>query len=254
MQSAYTASQSLIQHTLLHTCHRHQRDLLLLCHALQVDYVRVHKQLQCLQQLRQGAAALSVALPGSEGRNLHSHSQNQKRVDKLFDRLGSLATKLDLAAPLQPSSSDYIRGLSLLRDEEISTLQMEIEKLVAGLQVLKFDRQQAGAASCLTRSQRKMATSKRKRVQQLVSVMQTWQQLQLPGSSVTAPLPANWSEADISQLFKGIYPWQQGSNAVLGAVTKIMAERFRDACAEVTLQPVIAVCCKLQLCILSHYF
>jgi len=198
-----------------------------------VDYVRTHKQVQALLQLRQDAAALSVALPGVEGRNIHSHGQNKKRIDKLFDRLGSLTTQLKLSAPLLESSQDYTKGLTLLRDEELQNLQAEIEKLIAGLQVLKFDRQQAGSASKTTRSQRRMATNRRKRVRQLVSVMETWQQLPVPSSTVTALLPAIWTEANIAQLFQGIYPWQQGSGAVLGAVTKLMAERFRDACAEV---------------------
>lgn len=79
-----------------------------------------------------------------------------------------------------------------------------------------------------------MATNKRKRVRQLVSVMQTWQQLPASCSSMTAQLPASWTDTEVSKLFKGDYPWQQGHNTILGAVTKLMAERFRDACAEVS--------------------
>lgn len=79
----------------------------------------MHTQLQALLMLRKDAAALSVALPGSQGRSLHSHGQDKKRIDKLFNRLGSLTTQLNLTAPLAESSAEYVKGLTLLRDEEL---------------------------------------------------------------------------------------------------------------------------------------
>jgi len=81
-----------------------------------MDYVRVDQQRTGLRQVQQHATALAVALPGSEGRSLHARGQGSARLQKLAEKLGVLMTKLDNQEPLQPSSSEYKRGLAALRD------------------------------------------------------------------------------------------------------------------------------------------
>jgi hypothetical protein len=92
------------------------------------------------------------------------------------------------------------------------------------------ERQQSGAASSLTRSQQNRAKRKRKRIRQLIDSIATWQQLDLPSSTVTQQLPARWSEQVVSDLLKGTFPWRQSSS---GDVPAVLAEQFREACAEV---------------------
>lgn len=201
---------------------------------VQVEYVRADKQRTVLMQLQQNATALSVALPGNEGRTLHARGQDNVRREKLARKLGALMTKLQLADPLQPASPDYQAGLAALRDEELQSLQSEVERHISALAVIKHERQQQGAASSITRSQRKSMQTRRKRVRQLVAVMHSWQVLQAPSSSVVQQLPPQWTEAEVAKLFKGEYPWRQAAAAgANGPVAAVLAERFRDACAEV---------------------
>lgn len=199
---------------------------------LLVEYVRADKQRIALMQLQQNATALSVALPGNEGRALHARGQDNTRREKLAKKLGELMTKLQLAEPLQPGSPDYQAGLAALRDEELQSLQAEIEKHVSALAVIKHERLQQGAASSITRSQRKSLQNRRKRVRQLVAVMHSWQQLQAPSSSVVQQLPREWTDTEVAKLFQGEYPWRQAAAGAPGPVAAVLAERFRDVCAE----------------------
>jgi hypothetical protein len=205
------------------------------CHLIfQVDYVRNEKQLRALQQLHSNATALSVALPGNAGRTLHARGQDATRQQKLAEKLGALMTKLNITDPLEPSSDEYKAGLAALRDEQLQSMQAEIEKLVSALAVLKHQRQQQGAASSITRSQKKQAESRRKRVRQLVGMMHSWQVVDAPSSSVVEQLPAAWTEVEVTQLFKGEYPWRVGADGSAGAVAAVLAERYWDVCAEVS--------------------
>ena len=199
-----------------------------------MDYVCVDQQRTGLRQVQQHATALAVALPGSEGRSLHARGQGSARLQKLAEKLGVLMTKLDIQEPLQPSSSEYKRGLAALRDEQLSSLQAEIEKHVSALSVLTHERQQQGAASSITRSQRKQAQSRRKRVRQLVGMMHSWRVVDAPSSVAVQQLPAAWTDSKVTELFQGKYPWRHGAADDSGAVAAVLAERFRDACAEVS--------------------
>lgn len=202
--------------------------------------MRNEKQLRALKQLQSNATALSVALPGSQGRTLHARGQDTARQHKLAQKLGALMTKLQIAEPLEPTSDEYRAGLAFLRDEQLRSLQAEIEKLVSGLAVLRYERQQQGPASSITRSQKKQAQSTRKRVRQLVSVMHSWQLSDAPSSSAVEQLPAAWTDSQVTNLFKGEYPWRVGAGGSGGAVAAVLAERFRDVCAEVSQQGWIA--------------
>ncbi|WIA43723.1 hypothetical protein OEZ86_010149 [Tetradesmus obliquus] len=51
-----------------------------------------------------------------------------------------------------------------------------------------------------------------------------------PGSDAVQLLPAVWTEAEVTKLFKGEYPWRRGGRS--GAVAAVLAERFSDVCAE----------------------
>lgn len=195
--------------------------------------MRLDKQYKGLQQLKQNAAALAVALPGSEGRSLHSHGQDAVRQQKIAEKLGALMTKLGLKQALLPGSAEYKQGLAALRDEQLQHLQAEVEKHVSALAVLTFQRQQQGAASSITRSQQKQAQSRRKRVRQLVAVMRSWQEVDAPCSDVARQLPAAWTDKEVAKLFKGEFPWG-GASGSSGAVASLLAERFRDVCAEVS--------------------
>lgn len=224
----------------------HLRDIMSLAQHAQVDYVRDEKQLRALQHLHSNATAFSVALPGSEGRTLHARGRDTTRQQKLQQKLGALMTKLNITEPLDRSSDEYRAGLAALRDEQLQSLQAEIEKLVSALSVLTYARQQQGAASSITRSQKKQAQSRRTRVRQLVGVMHSWQTEDAPSSSAVEQLPAAWTEAEVTKLFKGEYPWRCGSGGSGAAVAAMLAERFRDACAEVRRQSSmrIVVCSK----------
>lgn len=175
-----------------------------------------------------------MAMPGSEGRSLHARGQDSARLQKLAEKLGALMTKLGITEPLQPSSAEYKQGLAALRDEQLRSLQAEVEKHVSALAVLIYERQQQGAASSITRSQRKQAQSRRKRVRQLVMMMHSWQVVEAPSSEVVEQLPAAWTDSEVTKLFKGEYPWRLGTFNSSGAVAAVLAERFRDACAEVS--------------------
>jgi hypothetical protein len=203
--------------------------------AIQVDYVRVDQQRTGLLQAQQHATALAMALPGSEGRSLHARGQDVARLQKLAEKLGTLMTKLDMTEPLQQSSAEYKQGLAALRDEQLRSLQAEVEKHVSALAVLVYERQQQGAASSITRSQRKQAQSRRKRVRQLVMMMHSWQVVEAPSSGVVEQLPAAWTDSEVTKLFKGEYPWRLGTSNSSGAVAAVLAERFRDACADVSI-------------------
>jgi hypothetical protein len=186
--------------------------------------------------MQQHATALAVVLPGREGRSLHARGQDTPRLQKLAEKLGSLMTKLGIRDPLQPGSAEYKQGLAALRDEQLKSLQAEVEKHVSALSVLTYERQQQGAASSITRSQRKQAQSRRKRVRQLVALIHTWQVVDAPSSEAVGQLPAVWSDTEVAKLFKGEYPWRPGAADSSGAVAAVLAERFRDVCAEVRVR------------------
>jgi hypothetical protein len=206
------------------------------CHLIfQVDYVRNDKQLRALQQLHSNATALSVALPGNAGRTLHARGQDATRQQKLAEKLGALMTKLNITDPLEPSCGEYKAGLAALRDEQLQSMQAEIEKLVSALAVLKHQRQQQGAASSITRSQKKQAESRRKRVRQLVGMMHSWQVVDAPSSSVVEQLPAAWTEVEVTSCSRASTRGGLGhSSGSAGAVAAVLAERYRDVCAEVS--------------------
>lgn len=213
-----------------------------LLHA-QMEYVRADKQVRVLRHLQEDAAALAVALPGAQGRSLHARGQDTVRCSKLIVKLGGLMTKLGIKQPLQPGSNEYKQGLAALRDEELRSLQADIEKQVSALAVIKHERQQQGAANSITRSQRKMAQNRRKRVRELAAIMHSWQVVDAPSSSVLAQLPNNWTEQEVNNLFKGEYPWRQGQPG-LDPVAAVLAEQYMDACAEVTFSPAAGCLCR----------
>ena len=138
--------------------------------------------------------------------------------------------KLGLICEIAQDSAQYQQGLAALRDEQVRKAQADIERDVALLSNILQERQQSGAASSLTRSQQNRAKRKRKRIRQLVDSMAAWQQLRLPDSSTMRQLPARWTEAVIKDLFKGVFPWKQLADSDVPAV---LAEQFREACAEV---------------------
>lgn len=187
-----------------------------------------------LLELQRNAAALSVAMPNREGRALHARSQDQNTINKLQLKLGQLMAKLQLSDPPAESSTEYKAGLATFRGEELSRTQAELESLLSQLAVQVAERPQQGTASKVTRAQAKSIKRKRKRVRELVGVMQTWQQLDAPSSSAVQQLPAVWGEAEVKQLFTGVYPWRQGPAAEREASLAVLAGELRDACAEVS--------------------
>lgn len=195
-----------------------------------MEYVRCSEELRALQALKQNSSSLAVALPGAESRALQSRAQDGKLMDKLVRRLAKLQVDLEFDAPLAPADSQYKQGLSALRDQQVRKIQRDIERDVALLGNIMQERQQSGAASNLTRSQQNRAKRKRKRIRQLIDSIATWQQVDLPSSTVTQQLPARWSEQVVSALLKGTFPWRQSSS---GDVPAVLAEQFREACAEV---------------------
>jgi multidrug efflux pump subunit AcrA (membrane-fusion protein) len=199
---------------------------------LQVQLVRAHQELKAVQQLKLDSGAFAVALPGAQGRALQARSNDAKRNDRLIKRVSALMVQLQLEFPLDTSTEQYTTALKLLRDQEVQRLQQQVEAEVSALAGLKLDRQQLGSASKLTRLLTQRAARKSNRVRELVTTMRSWQQAaNIPRSSVVDQLPT-WSENDIKQLFKGEFPWRTTGGGVLTA----LAERYRDACAEVRVQ------------------
>lgn len=198
--------------------------------CLQVEYVRCTEQLRALKSLHDHRSSLAVALSGAESRALQSKAQDARLMEKLCSRVASLMCDLGFDAPISQDSSQYQRGLAALRDEQLRRAQADIERDVALLGNILQERQQSGAASSLTRSQQNRAKRKRKRIRQLVDSMAAWQQMDLPESSTLQQLPARWTESVIKGLFKGTFPWKQLPDSDVPAV---LAEQFREACAEV---------------------
>lgn len=190
-------------------------------------------ELRALQRLAVDGGAFALALPGADGRALHARGQDGKRVDKITSRMAAILVKLVRDQPLDPKGDEYKTALGLLRDQEVKALEKQIEVQAAGLAALRLERQQAGAASSATRSITKRAAGRRKRIRQLLAVMKTWQQsVDMPPSPVMQCLPAQWKE-EVVGLMKGSFPWRAGygeKELLLG----MLAERYRDACAEVS--------------------
>lgn len=197
---------------------------------MQMEYVRAQEQLRALTSLRNNRSSLAVALPGSESRPLQARASDSKLEHKLLRRVAGLQLQLDWDTPHGPGSSYYQQGLAALRDEHLRKAQKDIERDVAVLGSILQERQQLGAASRRTRNQHNRATRRRKRIRQLVDSMAAWQQLDLPASPASQLLPARWTEQITLEIFKGSFPWRQGES---GGVPSLLAEQFRDACAEV---------------------
>jgi hypothetical protein len=203
----------------------------MLCAACaQVDLVRADQEYKAVQQVRQQSSAFAVALPGAQGSALQARSNDAKRNQRLAMRISKLLMQLQMQPPIDDSTEEYKAALSSLRDAEVMQVQQQIEAEVSALAALRLNRRRLGFANKITRALTKSATRRRNRVQGLVAVISRWQQAQnIPSSSVMGQLPAAWSEADIKKLFTGTYPWQ----ATGGGVLSVLAEQYRDACAEV---------------------
>lgn len=196
--------------------------------SAQVEYVRWSEELRGLQALRENRSALAVALPGARSRSLQARAQNNQHIERVKWRLARLMVGLRLDEQLAVDSSQYQQGLAALRDEELLKAQRDIEREVALLGSTIQQRQQSGAASELTRNQDKKKQRRRNRIRELVDSIVGWQQEDLPPSPITQGLPEQWSQQTIRNLEQGIFPWRQQGGAV-----ELLAEQFRDACAEV---------------------
>lgn len=192
--------------------------------------MRCTEQLRAFKSLHDHRSSLAVALPGAESRALQSRAQDARLMEKLCGRVASLMCDLGFDEPIPHDSTQYQQGLAALRDEQLRKAQADIKRDVALLGSILQERQQSGAASSLTRSQQNRAKRKRKRIRQLVDSMAAWQQHDLPETSTLLQLPTRWTESVIKDLFKGIFPWKQLPNSDVPAV---LAEQFREACAEV---------------------
>jgi len=201
--------------------------------ALEVAYVRLHQELDVLQHVKNHGGAFAVALPGAEGRALHAKGQDQSRQDKIKDRLIKVMVSLNLAAPLDPEGARYQSAMARLRDEEVLRVQGLVEREVSGLVAIRLERSSLGVASRNTRSLQKRAQRRRKRIRELINLLQTWQDAGLPqqDSPVIAQLPEQWTEEQIQKLFRGTYPWR-GDCGEGAAALPHLAEQYRDACAE----------------------
>lgn len=175
---------------------------------------------------------MAAALPGT-ARQLQIQAEHAKRVSKLLDRMAKLAVELRLPAPPAGDSAEYQQGLAALRDQQLRHLQQQIEHEAAALGQLTQERQQLGGACALTKSMEKSSKRRRARIRQLVETISAWQQRDLPSSPVTEPLPQQWTEQAIKQLFSGQFPWQQMAGGA-GQLPSQLVDRFRDACAEVS--------------------
>jgi hypothetical protein len=200
---------------------------------VQMEYVRCFEELRALQALKDNSRSFAVALPGGESRSLQSRAQDDKLLEKLRRRVAKLQVDLGYEEVLSVDHPEYKQGLAALRDQQVHRLLKDIERDVAVLGSITQERKQSGASSSLTRSQQRRAKSRRKRIRQLVDSVAAWQQYELPASNITGQLPAQWSEQVITSLFKGTFPWKQPADGDAASVPALLAEQFRDACAEV---------------------
>ena len=202
-----------------------------------MEYVRLDQELMVMEHVRANGGAFAVAIPGAEGRAIHARGQDRKRQEKVTDLKLGLMVKLNLTGPMDPSSQRYQQAMARLRDQELVRLEGLIEKEVSGLVALRLERSSWGAASRNTRSLNKRCQRRRKRIRELVNLLQSWCAAELPplGSGVVSSLPASWSEEQIQQLFQGHYPWRAEGITGGGAAAALphLAERYRDALAEV---------------------
>lgn len=182
-----------------------------------------------MQRVKQDSSAFAVALPGAQGSALQARSNDERRNDRLSTRMSKLLSKLKLPFPVDDSTDEYKAALSSLRDAEVVQAQQQIEAEVSALAALRLDRTRSGSASKVTRSLIKRAERRRNRVRGLVATISRWQQAENISSSVIVERLPAWSEGDIKQLFTGVYPWR----ATGGGVLAVLAEQYRDACAEV---------------------
>jgi hypothetical protein len=194
---------------------------------LQAEYVRCTEEVDVLATVRDRRKAFAVALPGAEGRALQARGQDSKRSEQLQLRMVSLLQQLGKDEPLDPAGEEYKTGLAALRDQQLQGLQTQVEREVAAIAVS----QQRGVAS--TQAQKRRAAARRKKVRQLVAAMQTWQQTDLESTEVVQQLPATWGDDELAGLFEGKFPWRQSAGANQAGVSLLLAEQFRDACAEV---------------------
>jgi hypothetical protein len=183
-----------------------------------------------LATIRDRRKAFAVALPGAEGRVLQGPGQDSKRSQHLQLRMVALLQQLGKDEPLDPEGEEYRTGLAVLRDQQLQGLQTQVEREVAALAVM----QQRGAVS--TQSHKRRAQGRRKKVKQLIAAMQTWQQTDVASSEAVQQLPAIWGDAEYDGLFAGKFPWRQAGGANEAGVSLLLAEQFRDACAEVGTQ------------------
>jgi alkylhydroperoxidase family enzyme len=162
---------------------------------------------------------------------LQARGQDSKRTQHLQLRMVTLLQQLGKDEPLDPEGEEYRTGLAALRDQQLQGLQTQVEREVAALAVM----QQRGAVS--TQSHKRRAQSRRKKVRQLIAAMQTWQQTDLASSEAVEQLPATWGDDELAGLFAGKFPWRRTGGANEAGVSLLLAEQFRDACAEVGAQP-----------------
>jgi hypothetical protein len=198
----------------------------------QAEYVRCSEEESVLCTLQGRRSAVAVALPGTE-RQLQSHAEHAKRVNRLLTRMAKLTVELELDEPLSEDSPEYKQGMAVLRDQELRHLQQQVEHEAAALGELTQGRSAMGESCQQTRNQEKKAQRRRARIRQLVDTMVAWQQKDLPDSTVSQQLPTRWTDQVIKQLFSGQFPWQQALGGA-GQLPSLLVERFRDACAEVS--------------------
>ena len=174
-------------------------------------------------------AAVAALAPERQGSALQARSNDERRNNRLTSRMSKLMVKLQLPFPVDNSTDKYKAALSSLRDAEVVQAQQQIEAEVSALAALRLDRKRSGSASKVTQSLIKRAERRRNRVRGLVGTISRWQQAENISSSVIVEQLPAWSEGDIKQLFTGVYPWR----ATGGGVLAVLAEQYRDACAEV---------------------
>jgi hypothetical protein len=209
---------------------------------VQMEYVRCFEELRALQALKDNSRSFAVALPGAESRSLQSRAQDDKLLEKLRRRVAKLQVDLGYEEALSVDHPEYRQGLAALRDQQVHKLLKDIERDVAMLGSITQERKQSGASSSLTRSQQRRAKTRRKRIRQLVDIVSAWQQYELPAGNMMGQLPAQWTEQVINNLFKGTFPWKQPADGDAVSVPALLAEQFRDACAEVRRGGIFRAC------------
>ena len=153
-------------------------------------------------------------------------------------QMSRLLTALNEPGPPSDSSEKFRSAYALLRLVEVKKLQALLERAVADYAALRDERRAAGPASKVSRSLQRRRKARAKKARAILAELGVWRQMpdlpRVDGDEVVMCLPlGEWSEAALQQLYEGAFPWRLGEGGLAQLTLAVLAEKYRDAAAEV---------------------